>query len=59
MSFNFEFKQSHLEDILHGNPYVEQWYNALCTMLPDYEITSVKRVAAFRWLYCTIRKFKL
>jgi putative chitinase len=47
MSFDFEFKQSHLEDILHGNPYVEQWYNALCTMLPDYEITSVKRVAAF------------
>jgi len=47
MSFDFDFKQSHLEEILHGNPYVEQWYNALCTMLPDYEINTVNRVAAF------------
>ena len=47
MSFNFDFKKSHLNDILHGNPYIDHWYDALSQILPDYEINTVPRVAAF------------
>jgi putative chitinase len=47
MSFTFEFKQAHLDAMLHGNPYVEHWYNALNEILPEYEINTPKRVAAF------------
>jgi putative chitinase len=47
MSFSFEFKQEHLDAMLHGNPYVDHWYNALCEILPEYEINTPRRVAAF------------
>lgn len=47
MSFQFDFTQQKLGAILRGNQYVDHWYNALCQILPDYEITSVNRVAAF------------
>jgi putative chitinase len=47
MSFQFNFTQDKLAAVLHGNPYVDHWYNALCQILPDYDITSVNRVAAF------------
>ena len=47
MSFTFEFKQEHLDAMLHGNPYVDHWYRALCEILPEYEINTPRRVAAF------------
>ena len=47
MSFSFEFKQEHLDAMLHGNPYVDHWYHALCEILPEYEINTPRRVAAF------------
>jgi putative chitinase len=47
MSFEFNFTQQQLDTILHGNPYVEHWYEALYEILPDYDINTVPRVAAF------------
>lgn len=47
MSFTFEFKKEQLAEILHGNQYVEYWYNSLCQILPEYEINTPERVAAF------------
>ena len=47
MSFTFDFRKEQLAELLHGNPYVDQWYQALCEILPDYEINTPQRVAAF------------
>jgi putative chitinase len=47
MSFTFEFKKEHLAEILGKNPYVNNWYDALCEILPVYEINTPERVAAF------------
>lgn len=47
MSFDFDFTQNKLAEILQGNPYVEQWYAACCQILPEYEINTLPRVAAF------------
>ena len=47
MSFTFDFTKEQLEDLLHGNQYVDQWYDALSNILPDYEINTPERVAAF------------
>jgi putative chitinase len=45
--FNFNFTQDQLAQILQGNPYVDHWYEALCKILPDYDISTIPRVAAF------------
>jgi putative chitinase len=45
--FNFNFTEHHLDQIIHGNPYVPQWFHALSEILPEYEINTVQRVAAF------------
>jgi len=47
MSFTFEFKKEQLAEMIDGNPYVDQWYDALCKILPDYGIDTPQRVAAF------------
>lgn len=36
-----------LEQLIPGNPYIEEWYNALATLLPQYEINTPQRIAAF------------
>jgi len=36
-----------LQQILPNNPYVEQWHEALTNLLPDYEINTPHRIAAF------------
>ena len=46
-SFEFEFSQSQLQEIIGSNPYIDHWYEALCKILPDYDITTPQRVAAF------------
>ena len=33
--------------IIKKNPYVEQWHNAMERLLPDYDINTPQRVAAF------------
>lgn len=45
--FNFDFKQEQLGQIIKGNPYVKEWYDALAAILPNYEINTPPRVAAF------------
>lgn len=47
MSFTFNFKKEHLAEMIKGNPYVDQWYDALCEILPEYNINTPPRVAAF------------
>ena len=36
-----------LKQLLPKNPYVDHWYDALSKLLPDYEINTSKRIAAF------------
>lgn len=36
-----------LKQLLPKNPYVSQWHHALSQLLPDYEINTPKRIAAF------------
>jgi putative chitinase len=45
--FDFEFTAEKLAQIIPGNQYVSHWYEALCKILPDYEINTTNRVAAF------------
>jgi putative chitinase len=36
-----------LRQLIPKNPYVQQWHNALTQLLPDYEINTTQRIAAF------------
>jgi putative chitinase len=46
--FNFDFTLAKFKECVGGNPpYAEQWYDALCQILPDYEIDTPQRMAAF------------
>lgn len=47
MAFDFDFTIDQLKQIVPGNPHIDHWYEALCEILPDYDITSKERVAAF------------
>jgi putative chitinase len=42
-----QITQDQLAQILPGNPYVEHWCEALNKILPDYDISTPQRVAAF------------
>ena len=39
--------KEHLQEILPNNPNIDGWYDALVKLLPEYEINSPQRVAAF------------
>jgi putative chitinase len=45
MSFEFDFTKEHLGEIISDNP--DNWYDALCELLPKYGITTERRVAHF------------
>jgi putative chitinase len=45
--FDFEFTQNLLDQIVPKNPYIEHWHEAITKILPDYEINTKLRVAAF------------
>jgi putative chitinase len=47
MSFTFEFKKEHLASMIGKNPYLDYWYDALYQILPEYNINTPERVAAF------------
>ena len=47
MSFEFDFTKEHLAKIIPGNKDVDSWYDALSEMLPNYGITTERRVAHF------------
>lgn len=36
-----------LGQMLQGNPYIDQWHRALEQLLPDYDINTPQRIAAF------------
>jgi len=44
---DFILSQDQLAQVIPGNPYVDHWYNALAQALPDYDINTPARVAAF------------
>jgi putative chitinase len=46
--FAFEFTLAKFKECVGGNPpYAEHWYEAICQILPDYNIETASRVAAF------------
>ncbi len=47
MSFTFDFNKSQLNEIIGKNPYLDYWFNALNEILPEYDINTPERVAAF------------
>ena len=47
MSFTFNFTKQQLKEMIPRNPYVDQWFEAIYEILPEYEITTPQRVAAF------------
>jgi putative chitinase len=42
-----ELTLDQLKQLLPKNPYVDHWHHALEQLLPDYEINTSKRIAAF------------
>ena len=42
-----ELTKEKLKELLPKNPYINQWHNALSQLLPDYEINTPQRMAAF------------
>ena len=44
---NFILSRAQLAQLLPGNPYLDHWYHALEQALPDYDINTPPRVAAF------------
>jgi putative chitinase len=45
--FKFNFTQHQFEEVIGKNPHADHWFEALCEILPDYDIDTVPRVAAF------------
>lgn len=45
--FDFNFTQAKFEECIGKNPYADHWFEAIEQILPDYEIHTVPRVAAF------------
>jgi len=43
----FILSRAQLAQLLPGNPYLDYWYSALEKCLPDYDINTPERVAAF------------
>jgi putative chitinase len=44
---DFILSRAQLAQLLPGNPYLDHWYHALEQALPDYDINTPQRVAAF------------
>ena len=42
-----ELTKEQLRQLLPKNPYIDQWHHALSQLLPDYEINTPQRIAAF------------
>jgi putative chitinase len=42
-----ELTKEQLSQLLPKNPYIDQWHHALSQLLPDYEIDTPQRIAAF------------
>jgi len=42
-----ELTKDQLKQLLPKNPYIDHWHHALAQLLPDYEINTPQRIAAF------------
>ena len=42
-----ELTKEQLKQLLPKNPYIDYWHHALSQLLPDYEINTPQRIAAF------------
>jgi putative chitinase len=42
-----ELTKQQLKELLPKNPYIDHWFSALAQLLPDYEINTPQRIAAF------------
>ena len=42
-----ELTKQQLQQLIPKNPYVEHWHTALAQLLPDYNINTPQRIAAF------------
>ncbi len=47
MSFTFNFTKDQLKEMIPKNPYLDNWYKAVSEILPEYQINTPQRVAAF------------
>ena len=45
--FKFAFEPPMVKELLHGNIEWNNWYNAMCEILPLWEINTIDRVAGF------------
>jgi putative chitinase len=43
----FDLTLNQLKQIVPNNPHIEHWHEALCEILPDYDIDTPQRIAAF------------
>ena len=47
MGFTFDFTKDQLQQIIPQNQHLDHWFEALDKILPDYDIDTPQRVAAF------------
>lgn len=47
MAFEFDFTAQQVQQLIHPNPHYQDWYTALCDVLPKYQINTIPRVAMF------------
>ncbi len=45
--FKFNFTVEQVREMLKGNSEADEWYEAMCEILPLYDVTTEDRVAAF------------
>ena len=45
--FEFEFTEDMAIELLRGNEEAEDWYDAMCEILPLWEVETPERVAMF------------
>lgn len=45
--FEFDFTLEKFKECVGNPPHAEHWFEALCEILPDYDINTAPRVAAF------------
>ena len=46
-NFEFDFTEEQVIELLRGNEEAEDWYDAMCEILPLWEINTIPRVAGF------------
>ena len=45
--FTFDFTKDHLKEMIGKNAYLDYWWDAIYEILPEYDINTPERVAAF------------